>query len=200
MRNDFSFARSETFLPDSLRLISTEANINIDAMSDRRRTFHSPVDTPLPEDSSDVTNIRNFYPLFLIGERLCPDYIRIKCDASWSPTYKATVGWLFQDSSGSSFHTGSSKFWAKTPLQAEAMALKCAISDAFSRGYRHINANSDYLNLVLQVCNSAALDHAVKAILLSLQHLVLSFHCMSLSHCPRTFNRIAHSIARLAMD
>ncbi|XP_074291748.1 uncharacterized protein LOC141618543 [Silene latifolia] len=191
-------AHLETDLCSSLRLISEEGSMNASIMSDHNRCGSLSCNYS-HEDDLDTTNIRNFYPYFLIGTHLCSTSIRIKCDASWNPSLRATAGWLFQDNNGTMIHTGSSRFWASTPLQAEAMTLKLAISKAISCGYRHIDASSDCLSLILQVSGHATMDQAAKATLLSLQSMFLQLHCFSISHCPRNLNRVAHSIAKSAM-
>ncbi|XP_074284135.1 uncharacterized protein LOC141608690 [Silene latifolia] len=101
-----------------------------------------------PEECHGASTIINHYPYMLMGSKLCMSLsIRIKCDATWKSNYKATGGWYFQDHSGSIFHFDNSSFWAKSALQAEAMALKAAIMDATSQGFRHIDIASNCLNL-----------------------------------------------------
>ncbi|XP_074318890.1 uncharacterized protein LOC141655725 [Silene latifolia] len=198
LRNGQRFAHTEIDLCSSLRLISEESSLNASVMSDHIRfgnlscNYSSEVDL-------DTTRIRNFHPYFLIGTHLCSNSIRLKCDASWNPNLRATSGWFFKDNNGTMIHTGSSRFWASSPVQAEAMAFKLAISKAISCGYRHIDASSDCLSLILQVSGHATMDQTAKATLLSLHSMFLQLHCLSISHCPRNLNRVAHSIAKLAM-
>ncbi|XP_074287816.1 uncharacterized protein LOC141612970 [Silene latifolia] len=149
-----------------------------------------------PLDYDGASLIIQHYPYLLVGSKLCMNHIRIKCDASWKSTYKAAAGWFFQDDVGQIFHYGSAPFWAKSAFQAEATALHFAISDAINHGFRHLDATSDCMNLVLQVNGFADINQEAKSIIKSISSLVLSCHCFSLSHCPRNLNRIAHTIAK----
>ncbi|XP_074266551.1 uncharacterized protein LOC141589826 [Silene latifolia] len=94
------------------------------------------------EDLDGALLIRHHFPHPLVGPSICSEHVRLKCDASWKTNFKATAGWLFQDKHGVIFRTGCKTFWAKNALQAEALALKFACSEAISLGYRHLDATS----------------------------------------------------------
>ncbi|XP_074287751.1 uncharacterized protein LOC141612903 [Silene latifolia] len=148
------------------------------------------------EDLDGALLIRHHFPHPLVGPSICSEHVRLKCDASWKTNFKATAGWLFQDKHGVIFRTGCKTFWAKNALQAEALALKFACSEAIALGYRHLDSTSDCLNLVLQLNGYGAATQDVLPILRSISLLAYTCHCFSLSHCPRNLNRIAHAIAK----
>ncbi|XP_074313787.1 uncharacterized protein LOC141648980 [Silene latifolia] len=175
-------------------LISADAQSNVCVQNDMRRPTSDTVLLNV-EDGEDSFLLRNHFPLCMIGPKICSNHIRIKCDASWKTNLRATAGWLLQDVHGFMFHCGSVGFWAKSALQAEAMALKYACMDALARGYRHIDATSDCLNLVLQLNGCGEINHDAAPVLRFIVSLISSCHCFSLSHCPRSLNRIAHTIA-----
>ncbi|XP_074290131.1 uncharacterized protein LOC141616872 [Silene latifolia] len=176
-------------------LIISDATLNVSITSHR-------IPTPLPlldpDGFSDVQHIRNYYPFFLVGSKTCGDSLRLKCDASWHPNREASAGWFFQNGCGSATHYGLARFWAQSPLHAEAVALRNAISDATSHGFKHVDASSDCLSLVLQVCGLLDPDLEAKIAISSIFSLLSSFHCFSLSYCPRSLNRIAQNIAKSA--
>ncbi|XP_074284127.1 uncharacterized protein LOC141608682 [Silene latifolia] len=149
LRNQIRFHDSPANLDGTLRLINTDAINNswANTQLQGQSSSQSLVD---PEECHGASTIINHYPYMLMGSKLCMSLsIRIKCDATWKSNYKATWGWYFQDHSGSIFHFDNSSFWAKSALQAEAMALKAAIMDATSQGFRHLDIASDCLNLSL---------------------------------------------------
>ncbi|XP_074298013.1 uncharacterized protein LOC141628617 [Silene latifolia] len=195
IRNRLVFHNEEIDFYRISSLLDLDANNNIWVhQQHRERTFSAYTSDPMDYDGASL--IIQHYPYLLVGSKLCMNHIRIKCDASWKSTFKAAAGWFFQDAGGQIFHYGSAPFWAKSALQAEAMALNFAISDAIDHGFRHLDATSDCMNLVLQVNGFADINQDAKSLIHSISSLALSCHCFSLSHCPRTLNRIAHSIAK----
>ncbi|XP_074267550.1 uncharacterized protein LOC141590641 [Silene latifolia] len=143
--------------------------------------------------------ILNFHALCLLGDSVCLSHVRIKCDAAWTRDLKASGGWFFQSSDGMLLHSGATSFWASSSFQAEAMALFLALQAALSFGYHHIDANSDCLQLVMQLGGVANIAQDIKALIGKIQRLLLYCHCFSISYCPRHLNRIAHSLAKSAL-
>ncbi|XP_074315599.1 uncharacterized protein LOC141651802 [Silene latifolia] len=194
-RNNALFRESSTDFYTLFKQLDVDACNNIWAEDQRAKSlalsFHGDL-----SDVDDDFKIRNHFPHVLVGTDLCSDHIRIKCDASWRTNLKATAGWIFLDKTGTVFHQGQSAFWTQSPFQAEAMASRHAISDAFSQGYKHIDATTDCLNLALQVNGIGDITHDSANIIHSISSLAIDCHCFSLSHCPRSLNRIAHAIAR----
>ncbi|XP_074305505.1 uncharacterized protein LOC141640722 [Silene latifolia] len=196
LRNKTIFQNSSPDFLGIKRLISVDTNNDIWVQNQLHdRVSSREVLDPTEHEGASI--IINHYPYMLLGPQLCPTLsIRIKCDATWKLNFKATSGWYFQDYSGSIFHFGQSSFWAKSPIQAEAMALQAAIVDATSQGFRHLDVASDSLNLVLQVNGFAETTQDAKSTIRCLTTIILSCHCFSLSHCPRYLNKIAHTIAK----
>ncbi|XP_074278317.1 uncharacterized protein LOC141601910 [Silene latifolia] len=193
-RNRLIFHDTPTDYYDLLNRISRDAHNNVQVEKERGSVMIDIVPSA-PEEMQISALLRNHFPICLIGSVICSEHIRLKCDASWKSTMRATAGWFFKTNNGVLCNVGKSSFWAKTPLQAEAIALMTACRDAISLGYRHIDATSDCLNLVLQLNGGATIDCAIAPILRSLLSLLSSCHCFSLSHCPRSLNGIAHGIA-----
>ncbi|XP_074315673.1 uncharacterized protein LOC141651879 [Silene latifolia] len=195
LRNKLVFQNGSIDYYDLLSSITMEANNNARVELDR----HKHMGTLQPANLEDVDDdylLRHHFPLCIIGLVICSTHIRIKCDASWTPNFTATVGWLFQDGTGTIFHVGRTSFWAKSAFQAEALALNFACADAIKHGYRHIDATSDCLSLVLQLNGCGDINQDAASILRSIMSFVSLCHCFSLSHCPRRLNRIAHAIVK----
>ncbi|XP_074302869.1 uncharacterized protein LOC141637179 [Silene latifolia] len=198
IRNALKFRSSPVDLYSSMSLLSLDASLNIDAehqymLSQQRRLNHD------QDDLSEMERIRNFFPHFLIGSAGCSDYIRVKCDAAWKPSFQAAAGWILKSSSGEVIYRGQAKFWASSAFQAEANALYLALSDALSKGFTHIDASSDCLNLVYQVAGLQAKTQDAVSILCCICNLLVCFHCFAISFCPRTLNRTTHAIAKCAI-
>ncbi|XP_074267163.1 uncharacterized protein LOC141590470 [Silene latifolia] len=153
IRNSHKLSLLEIDISMSMRLIWKEATLVTNAFIAKRapevRTAHSH-SQDCPESNSDVENIRNYFPFFLVGSAMCSTCVRLKCDASWNLDLKAASGWVVQNGNGVVLRTGSRRCWASSPFQAEAAALLHALTDAVSSGFRHIEANTDCLNLVLR--------------------------------------------------
>ncbi|XP_074300045.1 uncharacterized protein LOC141631248 [Silene latifolia] len=198
-RNSHKFNGAAPALALSMTQIMAEASMVTSCISHRIPTKLN-LDLLTSDDLSAATNIRNYFPVFLIGHTLCSNYVRLKCDASWKHGFKAAAGWLIQYANGEVFRQDSARFWASSPLHAESMALLYAITDAISHGFWHIDATTDCLQLVLQVTGNMDVSHDAKLIIRSIISLISTTHCISISYCPRQLNRIAHSIARLAME
>ncbi|XP_074289554.1 uncharacterized protein LOC141614707 [Silene latifolia] len=152
----------------------------------------------IAEDFSVMESIKNHLPVILINDCLCSNNIRLLCDASWHTDFTASVGWIFKDLNGVILHTGQSRFWASSALQAEGTALLHAFRDAARRGFWHISAHSDCLPLVLLLAACTDVQQDLKALGHSIFRVLVSFHCCSLSHYPRVLNRTAHRLAFLA--
>ncbi|XP_074265916.1 uncharacterized protein LOC141588370 [Silene latifolia] len=181
-----------------MSLLSLDASLNIDVehqcmLFRQRRLNHD------QEDLSEMERIRNFFPHFLIGSACCSDYIRVKCDAAWKPSFQAAAGWIFQNSSGEVIHRNQESVWASSAFQAEANALYLALSDALSKGFTHIDATTDCLNLVYQVAGLQDKTQEATSILCCIRNLLVCFHCFAISFCPRALNRTAHAIAKCAI-
>ncbi|XP_074305500.1 uncharacterized protein LOC141640715 [Silene latifolia] len=199
IRNSHKFNGVAPDLALSMNQIMDEASMVTSCINHRLPTKLN-LDLLTSDDLSASTNIRNYFPVFLIGHTLCSNYVRLKCDASWKQGFKAAAGWLIQYANGEVFRQDSARFWASSPLHAESMALLYAIKDAISHGFQHIDATTDCLQLVLQVTGNMDVSHDAKLIIRSIINLISTTHCISISYCPRQLNRIAHSIARFAMD
>ncbi|XP_074276855.1 uncharacterized protein LOC141600512 [Silene latifolia] len=195
LRNNALFRESSPDLHNLFKQLGIDASNNVWAEEQRTKSLAFSLHDDVP-DMDDAFKIRNHHPHVLVGPALCSDHIRIKCDASWRTNLRASAGWIFLDRNGNIFHQGQSAFWAQSPFQAEATALRHAISEAFSQGYKHIDATTDCLNLALQVNGIGDITHDSANIILSISYIAFNCHCFSLSHCPRSLNRIAHTIAK----
>ncbi|XP_074299560.1 uncharacterized protein LOC141630687 [Silene latifolia] len=197
-RNAIKF-RSEN-LPLSLVMnkLMTEASLNI-SVEERRLSLYPVSSATEAAVSSEAMRIRDFFPHFLIGSFSCPCTLRLKCDAAWRRGFKASAGWFFQTEDGHTLRTQHAPFSASSAFHAEAVALELAMRDALANGYTHLHASTDCLNLVYQVAGVQDFLQEAKATLQHITSLLASFHCFSINYCPRSLNRITHSLAKSAM-
>ncbi|XP_074266604.1 uncharacterized protein LOC141589883 [Silene latifolia] len=196
LRNDLLY-RSDLVMDFSSQITT----LTTDAINNSTAAKHRLISSAniFASTNMDIASIRNHSPFFLIGDSLCPSAIRLKCDASWRLDFRASAGWIFLDSHGRVIHSGQSRFWAGSALQAEATAFLHALLDAVNQGFYHIDAQTDCLSLALQLTECVDVHQELKSILCSITSLLPSCHCCSISHCPRVANRIAHRLAANAM-
>ncbi|XP_074271590.1 uncharacterized protein LOC141595525 [Silene latifolia] len=196
LRNDLLFHPDSVMgLSSQIKLLTTDA-INNSSVAKRR--LSSPANSNFG-GSNVMDSIKNHLPFFIISNCLCSNNIRLRCDASWHTDFRASAGWLFQDSHGVVFHTGQFRFWAGSALQAEATTFFHALRDATNQGFWHIDAQTECVRLVLHLAECTEVQQELKTLLRSIFHVLASCHCCSISHCPRILNRTAHRLATLAM-
>ncbi|XP_074265128.1 uncharacterized protein LOC141587553 [Silene latifolia] len=192
LRKDLVFRPDSVMgLSSQIRILTTDAINNTSVAKLRLSSFA----IPLSGDSSVLESIKNHLPFFIINNCLCSDNIRLMCDASWHSDFRASAGWILQDSVGDVLYTGRSRFRASSAFQAEAMALFHALKDAACKGYWHVDAQSDCLPPVLLLAGCTDVQQDLKTLCRSIFNVLTSFHCCSISHCPRVLNRPAHCLA-----
>ncbi|XP_074283592.1 uncharacterized protein LOC141608134 [Silene latifolia] len=144
----------------------------------------------------------NFYPrlFFENGSHLVSIAIRAnQVDASWYRTYEAAIGWVAFDMGGNILFEGGVKMRAES-LQAEAMNIRRVLDWARDRGMLHLEVVTDFLQLVYQIAGIERTHHLIKGILDDITSSTSCFHCLCFSFLPRGLNRIAHGLARQAME
>ncbi|XP_074301412.1 uncharacterized protein LOC141632799 [Silene latifolia] len=104
LRNDL------VFRPDSVMGLSSQIRILTTDAINNSSVAALPLSIQPPGDTSVMESIKHHQPFFIINNSLCPDYIRLMCDASWFSDFKASAGWVLQDSVGVVLHTGRSSF------------------------------------------------------------------------------------------
>ncbi|XP_074301345.1 uncharacterized protein LOC141632727 [Silene latifolia] len=132
------------------------------------------------------TWIRNCHHFYVIGKSGTCQTIRVKVDASWYRTYEAAIGWVAFDMGGN--------------IQAEAMGIRRVLDWARDRGMLHLEVATDYLQLVYQIAGIERTHHLIKGILDDITSSTSCFHCLCFSFLPRGLNRIAHGLARQAIE
>ncbi|XP_074298055.1 uncharacterized protein LOC141628864 [Silene latifolia] len=197
LRNDLLYRSTLVMdLSSQITTLMTDAINNSTAV--KRRLISS--GDIFASTNMDFASIRNHLPFFLIGDSLCSSPIRLKCDASWRLDFRASAGWFFLDSFGRVIHSGQSRFWVGSALQAEATTFFHALLDAVNHGLYHIDAQTDCLSLALQLTGCSDVHQELKSIFCSITSLLSFCHCCSISHCPRVANRIAHRLAANAIS
>ncbi|XP_074306215.1 uncharacterized protein LOC141641454 [Silene latifolia] len=172
LRNDTVFRSDSVMgLSSHIKILTTDA-INQSYVAQLRLPSSS---VSIAGDFSVMESIKNHLPVFIINDCLCSNNIRLLCDASWHTDFTASAGWIFKDLNGVILHTGQSRFWASSTLQAEGTALLHALRDAARRGFWHISAHSDCLPLVLILAACTEVQQDLKALCHSIFRVLVSF-------------------------
>ncbi|CAN7121846.1 unnamed protein product, partial [Brassica rapa subsp. narinosa] len=135
-----------------------------------------------------------------VQPRVGRDTIICYSDAAWkhsSPV--AGCGWSFQSPQGRILLNGScTHLHVKSPLQAEALALREAILNAKSLGYSKICFKSDCQGLLAAI-NSKVPPAELFGIIRDIESLSFSFSACSFVFVSRTANSLTDSLAKSAL-
>ncbi|KAF3519937.1 hypothetical protein DY000_02059984 [Brassica cretica] len=133
--------------------------------------------------------------------RVGHDTILCYSDAAWkhgSPT--AGCGWSFQSPQGHILLNGScTHLHVKSPLQAEALAVREAILNAKSLGYSKICLKSDCQGLLAAI-NSKFPPAEIFGIIRDIESLSILFTACSFVFVSRSANSLADSLAKSALS
>ncbi|GKF24787.1 reverse transcriptase, partial [Tanacetum coccineum] len=128
------------------------------------------------------------------------DHIKVNCDAAWEKeSGKAGLSFVARDYNGEVLFLGARlDYYASSPLEAEAKAVHWAMRHALSRGYCRVTFETDSLCLVKTLHNKVILLQIASLFSDILSHS-MAFDVCSWSFVKREGNRVAHSIASLAL-
>ncbi|GJX21922.1 reverse transcriptase [Tanacetum coccineum] len=128
------------------------------------------------------------------------DHIKVNYDVAWQKeSGKADVGFVARDYNGDVLFSGARlDYYASSPLEAEAKPVHWAMSHALSRGYSRVTFETDSLCLVKALHNKFILLQIASLFSDILSHSMV-FDVYSWSFVKREGNRVAHSIASLAL-
>ncbi|WZY82801.1 uncharacterized protein LOC125607155 [Brassica napus] len=130
------------------------------------------------------------------------DPVSILCftDAAWHATStKAGCGWIFISQQDDQLHQGTAMFEnTSSALVAEALAIRSALLNALEVGFTRIWIKTDCQALVAFI-NSKNHPKDLYGISRDIEHLSLSFDCISFSYVSRNLNSKADSLAKSAL-
>ncbi|GKB81831.1 reverse transcriptase [Tanacetum coccineum] len=129
------------------------------------------------------------------------DVIKVNCDAAWKKEFgKAGLGFVARDYNGEVLFSGARlDFYASSSLEAEAKAVYWAMTHTLSIWYSRVIFETDSLCLVKALHNKVILLQIASLFSDILSHS-LAFDVCSWSFVKREGNRVAHSIASLALS
>nr|GMD23989.1 uncharacterized protein LOC109191080 [Ipomoea batatas] len=132
-------------------------------------------------------------------ERPGQGYLKLNIDAAVRPNNgRMGFSWVLRDEYGLFVAAGSIPGnGVFTPREAEAMAVREALSWIKDHGYSQVEVETDALQIIQSLKQSVD-DSSFDLILLDVKDLLLSFTDVAISHVSRTANRVAHSLAREA--
>ncbi|PWA41769.1 hypothetical protein CTI12_AA548270 [Artemisia annua] len=128
-------------------------------------------------------------------------HIKINCDAAWQKeSGKAGLGFVARDYNGEVLFSGTRLEWyASSPLEAEAKAVHWAMIHALNRGYSNVIFETDSLCLVKALHNKIVLLE-IASLFSEILSRSMAFNDCKWSFVKREGNRVAHSIASLALS
>lgn len=125
-------------------------------------------------------------------------FLKCNTDASFSlHSRKASGAYIFRDESGSVSCGAARKFYANSPLGAEALILREAVQVALNLDQKKVIFESDYKQLI-ETCNGDRHIGEIANIIQDIKVWKASFPDWSFIWTPREGNAVAHSIAQLA--
>ncbi|GKD25663.1 reverse transcriptase [Tanacetum coccineum] len=129
------------------------------------------------------------------------DVIKVNCDAVWKKeSGKAGLGFVARDYNDEVLFLGARlDSYASSPLEAEAKAVYWAMTHTLTRGYSRVIFETGSLCLVKALHNKVILLQIASLFSDILSHS-LAFDVCSWSFVKREKNRVAHSIASLALS
>lgn len=121
-------------------------------------------------------------------------------DAAWAEKSRAAgYGWIIKHRPYSLRREGSAaEFHIRSPLMAEAIAIKHALHQALTLGITDLFLASDSKQ-VIEAINSEQPSPELHGILHDILHLSLNFRKISFNFIPRAENQEADAIAKLAL-
>ncbi|GKD66527.1 reverse transcriptase [Tanacetum coccineum] len=129
------------------------------------------------------------------------DLIKVNCDAAWKKeSGKAGLGFVARDHNGEVLFSGARlDCYASYPLEAEAKSVHWAMTHVLSRGYSRVIFETDSLCLVKSLHNKVILLQ-VASLFSDILSYSLAFDVCYWSFVKREGNRVAHSIANVALS
>ncbi|XP_013673720.1 uncharacterized protein LOC106378078 [Brassica napus] len=121
-------------------------------------------------------------------------------DAAWQAgSNRAGCGWILKDHRDAWLKQGTSIFnHTSSPLMAEALAVRTALLNALDAGYTRICIKSDCQALVA-IISSKQHPTDLHGITRDIEHLSLSFECISFVFISRILNSAADALAKSSL-
>nr|POF03737.1 putative ribonuclease h protein [Quercus suber] len=86
------------------------------------------------------------------------------------------------------------------PLEVEAKAFETGLQLAWDLGLQNVILEGDSLVMVRALCGQSAPPSSVDSLCLGIQMISSEFHSVNVSHVRRQGNRLAHSLAKFALN
>ncbi|XP_018448326.2 uncharacterized protein LOC108819794 [Raphanus sativus] len=124
-----------------------------------------------------------------------------RTDAAWDVRSKrAGMAWILTDSTGTEINRGSTtQNWVKSPLIAEAMALRSALLSAETLGLTKLRCFSDNATLIRAITTDMQAKE-IFGIVRDIKGISSVFVEVIFSHFNRSFNVEADSLAKLSLS
>ena len=130
----------------------------------------------------------------LVSSRTC-----MYTDAAWNPSTKcAGLAWIIDDAGSSSSHSATATFVA-SPLTAETLALRDAMTSALHCGINALLICSDS-QILINLVNSRGRHVEIAVLLKDIQFLSTLFNVVEFKFIPRLDNHRADRVAKHALS
>ncbi|XP_009117682.2 uncharacterized protein LOC103842769 [Brassica rapa] len=128
-----------------------------------------------------------------------PSLTRMYTDAAWNPVTKcAGLAWIIDDAVSSSSHSATETS-VVSPLMAETLALRKAMTSALHRGTTDLLILSDSQTLI-KLVNSKCRHLEIATLLIDIQLLSPLFNSVKFKFIPRLDNCMTDSVAKQALS
>ncbi|XP_018466282.1 uncharacterized protein LOC108837757 [Raphanus sativus] len=137
-------------------------------------------------------------PLIMLEPNPMRSGVTIYADAAWNPSSEsAGFGWIIDDRVSATNHSATS-LHVSSPLIAEALAVRSALTFALSCGFNSITLLSDSQSLI-SIINKKELQLEIFNIIRDIYHLSVSFISITFSFIPKSTNANADHVAKQAL-
>ncbi|XP_048620925.1 uncharacterized protein LOC125591218 [Brassica napus] len=128
-----------------------------------------------------------------------PNSVVVRTDAAWDiQTEKAGLGWAIFTAEGIQQHREVSSF-VHSPLLAEGMAMRKAVSSCSALEIRTVRFESDSVQLI-KALNSGKAVLELYGVISDILSLVANFENVSFAWIPRERNSLADNLAKMALS
>ncbi|RID69202.1 hypothetical protein BRARA_C01308, partial [Brassica rapa] len=130
---------------------------------------------------------------------LVPSRTCMYTDAAWNPSTKcAELAWIIDDAGSSSSHSATATFVA-SPLTAETLALRDAMTSALHCGINALLICSDS-QILINLVNSRGRHVEIAVLLEDIQFLSTLFNVVEFKFIPRLDNHRDDCVAKHALS
>lgn len=189
-RNDMVFNNKKSIPLNALHLVKNQCH-----------EFLAASTTNPNEGTQDQINLPSMVQASPVQWRPpCDHFVKINIDAAFDQaTGKGFAGIICRDNQGKLLTASSNRFYAFSPLVAEALSLREAASLADNFNLERVIFESDN-KILIEVCKGRSIRKEIQGVVDDIISLSSNLQSSDFTWIKREANHCAHTIAALARD